>query len=343
MAPSYLALKRTLCVIGDDTATADPPTLTQRLQGYHLESIAVDPRAPNRLFIGTAESGLRKSTDGAASFSRVGAETIGPERITAVAIGSRHPETVWVGTEPSRIYHSADGGETWTEKTGLTDLPSADEWSFPPRPHTHHVRWIETDPYDSDHLYVGIEAGALVQTHDGGETWEDRRPTARRDIHSMTTHPEAPGHAWVAAGDGYAETRDGGRTWTKPQEGLSHRYCWSVAVDPNDPACVLVSAASGASSAHTPERADSYVYRRRDGQRWQRLDGRGLPMGEGVVRAVLARGQQAGELYAATNRGLYRTGDQGSSWVDIGLAWPAELRTQTPRGLAVVPAESAPI
>ncbi len=341
MVSSYLAMDNTLCVGAFDTESADTPTATSRLGGYQLESIAVDPSAPDRLFVGTAESGLLKSTDRAATFDRVGAETIGPERITAVAIGTRTAERVWVGTEPSRLYHSADGGDTWTEKPGLTELPSADEWSFPPRPHTHHVRWIETDPYDGDHLYVGIEAGALVQTHDGGETWEDRRPTARRDIHSMTTHPEAPGHAWVAAGDGYAETRDGGRTWTKPQEGLSHRYCWSVAVDPDDPACVLVSAASGARSAHTTERASSYVYRRHDSQRWRRLDGRGLPMGEGVVRAVLARGQQAGELYAATNRGLYRTADQGSSWVGIDIPWPESLQTQRPRGLAVVPTDAA--
>ena len=219
---------------------------------------------------------------------------IGPDRITAVVIGTRGPDEIWVGTEPSRIYWSTDAGETWTEKSGLTDLPSASEWSFPPRPHTHHVRWIEPDPYDPEHLYVGIEAGALVQTHDSGVSW------------------------------------------AKPQDGLEHRYCWSVAVDPADPDCILLSAASGSRPAHSPAAAESYVYRRRNAKRWRRLDGPGLPMGEGVVRAELAAGATGGTFYAATNNDLYRTADQDDSWTAVDSTWDDALTTQTPQGLAVV-------
>lgn len=335
MVTCYLAMRDALLVVSG----GDEPTAEYRLSEYGLDCLAVDAAAPDRVFVGTADDGLRRSTDGGDSFDRIGAAAIDAERITAVAIGSRDPEELWVGTEPSRIYRSGDGGETWTDKPGLADLPSASEWSFPPRPQTHHVRWIEPDPYDADHLYVGIEAGALVQTHDAGETWEDRRPTTRRDVHSMTTHPEAPGYAWVAAGDGYAETSDGGRSWKTPQDGLDHRYCWHVAVDSDAPDCVLVSAAHSARSAHTATTADAYVYRRRGGGRWQRLDGRGLPMGEGVVRAVLARGQSGGSFYAATNRGLYRTTDHGDSWVELDIEWQDALRRQTPQDLAVVPTE----
>ena len=332
MVTCYLAMRNTLLVVSG----GDDPTVDARLHGHKLACLGADAAAPDRVFVGTSDSGLLRSVDGGATFDRVGGDDVGPERITAVAIGTRGPDEVWVGTEPSRVFRSTDGGDSWTEKPGLTDLPSASEWSFPPRSHTHHVRWIEPDPYDADHLYVAIEAGALVQTHDGGETWEDRRPTGRRDVHSMTTHPELPGHAWVAAGDGYAETRNGGLSWVKPQGGLDHRYCWSLAVDSDDPACVLVSAAHGARSAHTPAVAESYVYRRRDAGRWQRLDGRGLPMGEGIVRAVLARGQSAGECYAATNTGLYRTADKGDSWDRVDIPWDDSLTEQTPRGLAVV-------
>jgi photosystem II stability/assembly factor-like uncharacterized protein len=333
MVTCYLAMRQALLVVSEG---GDRPTVDTRLTGHTLDCLAVDAEAPNRVFVGTTESGLLRSTDGGVTFDRVGVDEIASEMITAIAVGTRGSDEIWVGTEPSRIYRSTDAGETWTEKPGLTDLPSASEWSFPPRPHTHHVRWIEPDPYDPDHLYVSIEAGALVQTHDGGETWEDRRPTARRDVHSMTTHPELPGHAWVAAGDGYAETRDGGASWKKPQEGLDHRYCWGIAVDIDDPSCVLLSAAHGSRSAHRPDSAESYVYRRHNAHRWQRLDGRGLPMGEGVVRAALARGRSAGTFYAATNEALYRTADQGESWSEVDIAWDDSLTTQTPRGMVIV-------
>jgi hypothetical protein len=46
-------------------------------------------------------------------------------------------------------------------------LPSSASWSFPPRPWTHHVRWIEPDANNLDYVFVAIEAGALVQSHDG--------------------------------------------------------------------------------------------------------------------------------------------------------------------------------
>ena len=99
---------------------------------------------------------------------------------------------------------------------------------------------------------------------------------------------------------------------------------------------MLVSAARGARSAHTPASADAYVYRRRGGGRWQRLDERGLPMGEGVVRAALARGHNPGAFYAATNRGLFRTTDQGTSWEAVDIPWADSLTGQTPRDIAVV-------
>ncbi|MFC7097819.1 WD40/YVTN/BNR-like repeat-containing protein [Halobaculum marinum] len=333
MTTVYAAMGDRFVVVDPDAETA---TAAASLDGRSLECVAVHPEAPDRVFVGTFESGLWRSTDGGESFERVGAEAIEQEAVMAVAVSPNDPDVIWVGTEPSRVYRSVDGSDTWSHRDGLTDLPSSDDWAFPPRPHTHHVRWIEPDPADPDHLYVAVEAGALVTTHDAGATWADRVPDSRRDTHSMATHPGAPGRAWCAAGDGYAETSNGGETWTHPQSGLDRTYCWSVAVDTADPETVFVSAARGAFEAHTAERAETYVYRRADDD-WERLDGRGLPLGEGVTRPVLAAGDTGGEFFALSNRGLYRTADGGDSWDEIDVDWPERTRRQTARGLAVVP------
>lgn len=281
MTTAYAAMRDALAVAEREGAEW---THDHRLDGRDLECIAASPEDPERAFVGTFEAGLHRTTDGGQTFERVGEATVEQDAVLSAAVSPHDSDVVYVGTEPSRLYRSTDGGDTWARVGGLTDLPSADEWSFPPRPDTHHVRWVEPDPHDPDRLYVGIEAGALLLTEDGGETWRERPPGSRRDNHTLTTHPDAPGRAWSAAGDGYAETRDGGESWAHPESGLDHRYCWSLAVDPADPDTVLMSAASGAYSAHTASRAESHLYRKRGDGDWFRLTN--SPAGEGVVRAV---------------------------------------------------------
>lgn len=336
MVTAYAATRDRLLAVDPDAGT----TTSTALEGRSLECVAVHPESPERVFVGTFESGLHRSTDGSHSFERV--DDFPHDAVMSATVSPHDPDVVWAGTEPSRVYRSTDGGDSWKYLDGLVDLPSSDSWSFPPRPHTHHVRWIEPDPADPDHWYVAIEAGALVQTHDAGATWEDRVPDSRIDNHSLATDADGPGRAWVAAGDGYAETADGGDTWRHPQAGLDRTYCWSVAVDvrgDGDPNRVLVSAARGAYEAHTAERAETYVYRREGDEDWERLDGRGLPLGGGVTRPVLARGpsEQPGVFYALSNRGLFRTSDAGDSWDAVDVEWPDDVAGQTTRGLVVVP------
>lgn len=321
----YAAMRSGLLVV-DETGTN-----RVRLTDHDLECVAA---VGERVFCGTFDDGLFVSENGGESFQSVAEGTI-HESVMSLAIDPTDPETVWVGTEPSAVYRSTDGGDSWERCEGLTDLPSERHWSFPPRPHTHHVRWIEPDPYDPNHLYVAIEAGALVQTYDAGETWEDRVPTARIDSHSLATHPDAPGRVWSAAGDGYAESENGGETWEYPQKGLDRRYCWSVALAPDDPNTVLLSSATGPRTAHNIDAANSAVYRKRDGEPWERLDG--LPAGDGVTRTVFESGVSGGELYAVNNRGVFRTEDAGTTWEAVVDEWPTEFERGTACGLAVVP------
>jgi hypothetical protein len=346
MPSVYAALEDALLVA---TQADSEWETTERLTDHRPQCVTVHPDAPERLFVGTFDDGLHRSIDGGDTFERVGRTGIAEDAyrastgdsipsVMSVCVAPQDPDTVWVGTEPSRVYHSVDGGESWESHPGLTDLPSASECSFPPRPDTHHVRWIEVDPGDPDRLYVGIEQGALVRTVDGGETWLDHpggASNARRDNHTLAIHPDVPGRIYAAAGDGYAESEDGGDTWITPQEGLAHTYCWSVAVDPATPNTVLLSAASGPRSAHNPAIAESYVYRHRAGERWTRCDA-DLPAGEGLLRPVLAPGNAPGEFYALTNHGLYRSADAGETFDLLDIPWPERFDSQTPQGLVVV-------
>ena len=210
-------------------------TVEEHLGGRSPQCVAVDRPRPTRVYCGTAHGGLFRSRDSGRSWEPVGPGLDHP-MIAAVDVG--HAEQadrfgiVYAGTEPSAVFRSDNGGDSWVDLAGLRALPSADTWSFPPRPHTHHVRWIEADVSVADRVFVAIEAGALVRTFDGGRTWRDRVRGGPYDTHTAITHPHAPGRIYSAAGDGYFESPDAGDSWSSPENGLQHRYLVGVAVDP---------------------------------------------------------------------------------------------------------------
>ncbi|GCF14210.1 glycosyl hydrolase [Haloarcula mannanilytica] len=316
--------------LSDRVLATDGDAVDDCLVGHDIECVAAEVAEPERAFVGTVGAGLQRTTDGGATWEEI---LDAGDRVTSVTVSPHDADVVWAGAEPSAVYRSSDGGETWTERPGLTDLDSSARWSFPPRPHTHHVRWIALAPDDPEQVYAAIEAGAFVRSPDGGETWVDHPDGARRDNHTLATHPDAPDRVYTAAGDGYAISTDRGETWTHPQDGLDHRYVWGLAVHPADPDRVVVSAASGPRSAHSTS-GESYVYRW-DDDRWrQSMDG--LPRPTGLARPVLAADPDGG-LLALTNHGLFQS-KRGETWTRKGPSdeeWPAEY-DQVPSGLVVV-------
>lgn len=330
MTTLYVAMDSELLTLTDEGGGWRPGT---HLAGLSSQSLTVDPEHPGRLYCGTSGQGLYVSEDAGSSWRPVG-YGIAHGDVTALAAGSSEG-VLYAGTEPSAVFRSEDAGGSWRKLEGLTELPSASEWSFPPRPHTHHVRAIAVDSAYPELIYVCIEAGALVRSPDAGESWEDRRPDGPRDTHALVAHPKAPGRLYSAAGDGYFESFDHGQSWAHPVEGLSHRYLWSVAVDAEDPNTMVASTAHGPRQAHVPGSAESAVYRRTGRGAWQQ--GReGLPEPEGTLAPLVATGEEAGVFYAASNRGLYRSGDAGESWERLQVDWPERYQTQHPEALVVV-------
>src|ERR1700747_556277 len=246
-------------------------TIDEHLGGRSPECVAVDLRGPTQVYCGTARAGLFRSRDSGRNWEPVGP---GIDYPMVTAVGGGHAEqadgfgVVYAGTEPSAVFRSDTGGDSWVDLAGLRALPSAGTWSFPPRPDTHHVRWIEAHVSAADRVFVAIEAGALVRTFDGGRTWRDRVGGGPYDTHTAVTHPLAPGRVYSAAGDGYFESIDAGDSWNSHEEGLKHTYLVGIAVDPADPDTVIVSAAEGPWSAYRPQETETHIYRKTGLKPW---------------------------------------------------------------------------
>src|SRR3954453_12277027 len=271
-------------------------TVETVLDGERLQCVAA---RDDTVLAGTVGAGLRVSRDRGASWERV---DLREADVFSAAI-SDADGTLYAGTEPSRLFAARDGGGG-TELEGLQDIPSKPRWSFPPRPWTHHVRWIAPDPHRADRLLAGIELGGVMVSEDGGATFSDHRPGAKRDAHNLAWHPTAEGLAYQAAGDGAARSRDGGRTWEAADGDGRLPYCWALAVDPADPERWYVSAATGPGAAHGGERARGRLYRR-DGDGWTALalPPDAMPYALAVVDGVLLAGLSDGRVLASADGG----------------------------------------
>lgn len=272
--------------------------------------LAADPEDPERAWCGTVRGGVFRTEDGGASWSASGLDG---EHIMSLAASPARQGLLWAGTEPSALWRSDDGGRSWSRCPELTGLPSSSEWAFPPRPETHHVRWIACHPFDPHHLWLAIEAGALITTEDGGRSWRDRVPGGPRDTHELAIHPEQPLTLRVSAGDGYFESDDGGATWRTPSEGLEVGYLRSVAIDPGAPDTVVVSAASGPRSTYVAGRADGRLYRRKENGVWERVEV-GWPDPPSTIAPLIRSGRRSGEFWAADERGVHRSTEGGRRW-----------------------------
>ena len=296
------------------------------LEERGAQCIAVDPNDPDTLYVGTSDEGLFKSEDGGGRWDKLAG--IEHPRVTAVTV-SPADGTVYAGTEPSTLFVSHDGGESWRELEGMRNLPSALTWSFPPRPWTSHVRAIALSHADSNIVVVGIELGGVVRSTDGGELWQDQRPGAQADCHSLATHPKAPKLLYEAGGGGFVRSHDFGDSWEAADEGMGLHYVWGLAVDAEDPLLVYASAASGPGRAHGGGFSDAAIYRRvADGQ-WE-------PVLEGLAAfpyALCADPEAAGELYAGFGDGtILRSQDPGDRWEEVA---------RVPSGLQALTAVSA--
>lgn len=332
--------------------TAEGYVSSSRLEGTQPLHLAVDPQNEKILYCATYGNGLWKSEDGGENWRAIGqanpyhgpltGEGINSPYVTFVAVHPTLKSVVYAGTEPSAVYVSEDGGFKWAEFEKVQLLPSKETWQFPPRPFTHHVRWITPSLVNDDHLFVSIEFGAFIRTTDNGENWQDRPFMSPLDTHTLLTHPRANGRLYAAAGDGimeeghsYAESEDGGESWAYKSEGLeAHPYLYNMVLHPEDPDDRLVSASIGPGQAHSVS-LYSTVYRKTGDAPWKEL-AEGLPCKGSYSHTLAADAKEPGVFYAMNNNGLYQLRPEDSAWHQMDVEWKEKFVHQHPSFLVVL-------
>ena len=247
---------------------------------------------------------------------------------------------LYAGVEPAGLFKSLDRGATWAEVAGLRAHPSRLDWR--PSNGGLSLHAVTAHPTDPRQLWVGISAGGILCTADGGATWH-RGPSGDTALESNGDAPRRPHpcvHALaLAAHDGpirlYQQNHagvfrsdDGGDSWQDVTPGLPSGFGFPLAVHPRDGDTVYVVPleSEAAERRHVP-RGRMAIWRTRDaGATWAPLT-HGLPQERAffsVLRGALATDTLApAGVYAGTTTGqLYWSADEGDTWRTVPARLP---------------------
>ncbi len=252
-------------------------------EGNRVASIIGEPGNPNVVYIGAADGGIWKTSDGGTNWAPV-FDHEDVSAVGALAMAPSNHDEIWAGTgEPwmirpyyslgDGVYKSIDAGRSW-QHVGLEE--------------TGHIARIIVDPHDANTAFVCAIGQAFRPQHERG----------------------------------IFRTTDGGKTWQQILYVDDNTGCSEMAMDPSDSNTLYAgmwqvsihrwNLDSGGTS--------SGVYVSRDGgNNWIKISGHGLPAVDhpiGKVAVAVAR-SNPNRVYALlqdTTPGLYRSDDRGHSW-----------------------------
>jgi photosystem II stability/assembly factor-like uncharacterized protein len=134
-----------------------PADMVKTSRALSVTSVQVDPSAPETVYASTL-AGLFKTTDGAASWVRVG-ESLPDQMIVAMVLDRARAGVLYVAARDG-IHRSEDGGKTWV---ALNDGLS-----------TTNIRSLAQSAIDPKLFYAGTNGSGLYRSVDGGVHWEAR-------------------------------------------------------------------------------------------------------------------------------------------------------------------------
>ena len=267
-------------------------------------ALAVDPRNSNTLYVSSTWNtghAIYKSMDGGQSWNAV--DTIIPA--AASFVFSPDSSTIYAATGGG-VFKSTDGGLNWSEaKTGLR---------------VFDIEVLVGDPVNRATVYAGGNEG-LFRSVDGGANWTTSETFLGADsllidfTNSNTLYVRKASPNGCSSGEiDLLKSTDGGSSWSDLEPDPYHG-CGdggTMAMDPVDPNTLYVVFGNDYDGFTIFKTTDG-------GAHWKNLYADAL--GEASqVNALVIDSNTPATLYAATDIGVFRSTDGGTSFLPDGFA-----------------------
>ena len=256
------------------------------------------------------------------------------------------PKTWYAGTSPHGLFRSEDDGVTWHSVDGLNLHPDRLKWlggaqEAPPDGATLHS--INVDPFDKNHLLLGMSSGGVFESYDRGAHWKpnnrgiaadflpDPNAETGHDPHCVQMHPTVRDVVYQQNHCGIYRLERAQNRWTRIGDNMPKAIGdigFPMVLHPRDPDTLWVFPMDGTSVWPRMSVAGKpAVYCSKDsGASWLRQD-IGLPPAQAwftVKRQAMSADQAAvvGLYFGTTGGEVWTSFDEGKNWQCMMLHLP---------------------
>jgi photosystem II stability/assembly factor-like uncharacterized protein len=232
-------------------------------------------------------------------------------RVWALSAHPLRPGQVLAGTD-SGIYRWSEADRHWTHLPGPFDGDCT--WA------------LAQDPFNADVIIAGTHPAALYRSEDAGRSWrklgvqlaDECIFVGKPRVTQVLFDPLVRDTVWASVEiDAVHRSRDGGRTWSRLDNGLISGDVHGIAVVRGGKTTVFATTNKGLHRSE--DEGETWTHQMLDST-WQ------------YTRTIAARADGDGNLFLTNGNGppgstgrLLRSRDHGNSWHDVGL--PGEINS----------------
>ena len=301
-----------------------------------------------------SDSGVFVSKDGGKTWDEA---KIDGSQYSAIAIGSQNTSTLYVAgrhfpngedcededdctpEKNSAIFISNDFGTSWIKSSsipkGVFKEIELEEGQELEEEDIDKVRVLYVSPSDDDHIFVGT-SNLLLKSNDRGSSWESLSDTFHRsDIKGLAIHPNNPNIIYARIGlytfsdcsdvdnddpdyeesvskycPGIYKSTDGGESWKLLEEVTGDPSEGGVYINEyNDSEIYSVFGRETFISKDAGISSDVF------------LDTKEHPVIPDVGVEIITFGESESEVFMAGLQGVYRTYDNGKTWIETNTGF----------------------
>ncbi|SFC63136.1 hypothetical protein SAMN05216577_10886 [Pseudomonas citronellolis] len=222
--------------------------------GQTVWKVAVDPRDPQRIFVGTgapSRAVLWRTLDGGASWYRVPVEIpefcagVSRPRLLAFAYDPTDRDQVWFGLEEGGLFHSRDGGDSFTR------IDDRLLWDY-----NSDIHNIVVLPNHGKKVVVVVCVNAIYRSFDEGANWTGIIAKEAFDLYYARVLNAPLGTEdtlYLSISDGTPGTtskilvsRDAAESWeVLPLPQQPNSCVWAIAFNPANPRQIVAGTKYG--------------------------------------------------------------------------------------------------